>query len=380
MSQDGHQATRDVEHVVVIGGGAAGCATAYYLAAAGAQVTIVEREGVGSQASGWSAGGLNPLQGIPAPIAALAMQSYRLHLELWPQLAAASSQDLAAGVISMAMVARTEADIPPLLEQQAGFEGADGFSARWIEAAELRQQEPRITADVSGALLTNGNAILESQRFTLALSEAAQHHGATLKAGAVTGIQHEGRQVTGVTLEDGVIACDAAVIAMGPWSGAAADWLSVPLPVEPLKGEIVRMALAGPPLPFDIVTPAISLFGRPDGQVWLASTQQRLGFDREPSAWGYQTLYEPAVDLMPAIRDATLVRQTACLRPLSADDLPVAGAVPGWQGAYVATAGGTKGILLAPGMGRAIADLILTGQTAVSIEGCSLERFAAAAT
>ena len=53
-----------VEHVVVIGGGAAGCAAAYELGKAGVRVTLVEREGVGGQASGWSAGGLNPLQGI----------------------------------------------------------------------------------------------------------------------------------------------------------------------------------------------------------------------------------------------------------------------------------------------------------------------------
>ena len=61
----------EVEHVVVIGGGVAGTATAYYLSAAGVRVTIVEREGIGNQASGWSAGGLNPCQGIPAPIAGL---------------------------------------------------------------------------------------------------------------------------------------------------------------------------------------------------------------------------------------------------------------------------------------------------------------------
>ena len=372
------EARREAGHVVVIGGGAAGCATAYYLSAAGARVTIIEREGVGNGASGWSAGGLNPLQGIAEPISALAMESYRLHLELWPQLERHSRQNLAAGIISMALVAENEAAVPPLQEQQAAFEAADGFTARWIDAAELRQLEPRITPNVAGALLTHGNAILESQRFTVALAEAAQHHGATLTDGAVTGIQHEDRQVTGVLLDDAVIPCDAVVVAMGPWSGAAEAWLGLPLPVEPLKGEIVRMSQAGPPLPFDIVTPDISLFGRPDGQIWLASTRQRLGFDREPSEWGYRTLFDAAVKLMPSVKEATLVRQTACLRPIAPDDLPVVGRAPGWQGAYVATAGGTKGILLAPAMGRAIADLILTGQTAISIAGSSLERFAPA--
>ena len=55
--------------VVIVGGGVAGCATAYFLSLAGVKATIIEREGISSQASGFSAGGLNPLEGscIPGP-------------------------------------------------------------------------------------------------------------------------------------------------------------------------------------------------------------------------------------------------------------------------------------------------------------------------
>ena len=370
------ESSQSIGHVVVIGGGAAGCATAYYLSKAGARVTIIEREGVGNGASGWSAGGLNPLQGIPAPIQDLAMESYRLHLELWPELRRLSSQNLASGLISMAYVAPDEAAIPALKEQGAAFEAADGFTARWIETDELVTLEPRISPQVAGALLTHGNAVLESQHLTLALAEAARLLGATLIDGSVDGIVHDDHRVTGILLDDAIVPCDAVVVAMGPWSGVAEAWFGVPVPVGPLKGEIVRMAIAGAPLPFDIVAPGISLFARPHGQVWLASTQQQLGFDREISEWGYRTLFDAAVTLMPSITEATLVKQTACLRPVTPDDLPIVGGVPGWRGAYVATAGGTKGILLAPGMGKAVADLILTGQTTISLAGAGLDRFA----
>ena len=53
--------------MAIVGGGVAGCAVAYYLARAGVKSTIVERESVGSQASGYSAGGLNPLEGAGYP-------------------------------------------------------------------------------------------------------------------------------------------------------------------------------------------------------------------------------------------------------------------------------------------------------------------------
>lgn len=368
----------EVGHVVVVGGGVAGCATAYELSAAGAQVTLVEGEGIGTQASGWSAGGLNPLQGIPGPLLPFAMASYRRHLAVWPELERLTGQKLGGRRISMAYVAPDDAEVIPLLELRDDFEmaRADGFSAQWLEPVELEEQEPRLSPDLEGGLLTFGNAVVDSHRLTVLLAEAAQQQGATVRAGTVTGIQREGRRVTGVILGDGTVPCDAVVIALGPWTGAAQEWLGAPLPVEPLKGEILRMAMPGRPLAFDVVAPGISLFARPDGQVWLASTQERAGFDKQPSEAAYQYLYGNATTLMPALKEATLLQQTVCLRPVTPDDLPLLGPVPGVQGAYVATGGGTKGILLAPAMGQSIAELILKGQTSLPIEACRPDRFA----
>ena len=78
---------------------------------------------------------------------------------------------------------------------------------------------------------------------------------------------------------------------------------------------------------------------------------------------------------MPSLAGATLERQTACLRPVTPDGLPLIGPVPGWDNAYVATGGGPKGVLLAPAMGRAVADLILAGRTDLSIGPASPARF-----
>src|SRR5919197_3565740 len=102
----------DSSEVVILGGGAAGCAAAFYLGQAGIKATIVEREGIGSQASGFSAGGLNPLHGILAQLAPLAMESYRMHLELWSELERLTGRDCRAGLTTMAMVAANESEVP----------------------------------------------------------------------------------------------------------------------------------------------------------------------------------------------------------------------------------------------------------------------------
>jgi glycine oxidase len=69
--------------------------------------------------------------------------------------------------------------------------------------------------------------------------------------------------------------------------------------------------------------------------------------------------------MAPSLSEAQLVRQTACLRPLSADGLPIVGKVPGWQNLYVGTGAGRKGILWSVGMSHGLADLIVNGSSQV---------------
>ncbi len=70
--------------VIVVGGGVVGCATSYYLAVSGVQVTLVERDTIGSHASGFAYGGLTPVMGlvIDNPVIPLSNLSDRLHSEL----------------------------------------------------------------------------------------------------------------------------------------------------------------------------------------------------------------------------------------------------------------------------------------------------------
>ena len=97
--------------VVIVGGGVAGCAVAYYLGQAGIRVTLVEREGIATQASGYAARGLNPIHGVPAPLKPLAMESFRLHLTLWGELKEATGSDCQARMVSMLKLAFDEEGI-----------------------------------------------------------------------------------------------------------------------------------------------------------------------------------------------------------------------------------------------------------------------------
>ena len=364
--------------VVVIGAGAAGCAAAFYLAEAGIRTTVVERQGVASYASGYSAGGLNPLQGaqIPGPLAPMAQASFEMHLDMWDRLEEASGVDFHARRVGAVNVAFDEEDFAPLAETKALFKAADGFTAEYVDADELLREEPRLSGDALGGLRLFGNAVLDSALFTQALLRAAESRGATMRHSGVTALETRAGSVEGVVLEEGRIACDAVVVATGPWSADAQGWLGVPIPVEPLKGEILRMRPPGGPLAHDWSGAGVSLNDRAGGLAWVGATEQSRGWDVAPSEWARRTLSAGAARLMPSFADAELVLHTACLRPVTPDWLPILGRVPGWDNAYLATGAGKKGILLAPAMGRAIADLVAGGEQALDLSPFAPERFA----
>jgi glycine oxidase len=362
--------------VVIVGGGAAGCAVAYFLARAGLKTIVVERHGVATQASGYAAGGLNPLYGVPAPLMPLAMESFKLHMTLWEELKRATGSDCQSRLVSMLKLAFDAAELPAFQEVHDLFEATEGFSAHWLEPAEVHMLEPRITPDLVRGLYLYGNGVVDSYLYTMQLARAAERFGATFRSGHVLGLQRSASRVAEVVMEDGTLVCDTVVLAMGPWARAAEPWLGCSIPVEPLKGEILRLALAGPPLAHDILGPEASLYSRSDGLIWCGATTEWRGFDQEPSDSARQALLQGAIKLMPAMIDASLVRHTACLRPVTPDNLPIIGKAPAWENVYLATGGGKKGILLSPGIGRAITDLITEGRTTLSIEACAPERFA----
>ncbi len=101
-----------------------------------------------------------------------------------------------------------------------------------------------------------------------------------------------------------------------------------------------------------------------------------MGFDKDLSESARQSILRGAITLMPQMADSVLALQTACLRPVTPDWLPIIGRAPGWDNVYLTTGAGKKGILLSPAMGKATADLITEGQTSLSIETCNPQRFA----
>lgn len=363
--------------VAVIGGGIVGCSVAYYLSRAGADVTLVERAGVASGASGNSAGGINPLEGdlIPGPLAELAIWSYRLHLDLWCELSEETSVTFSERIVPWIRIALSEDDLPELQHSFRAFDEAPGFGASMLDTSQVLEIEPRISDAVLGGVYMYGNAAVDSRCLTLALMTAAEEKGASFVwADGWPEPKASGASLSVVGGSE-AIAAGAVVVAAGPWSGRALEFAGVRLPIRPIKGEILRMDPPGPMYRHDIAYPGGEAHPKPDGLVWIGATAEKAGFDTQVTDAARRRITVDAVRAIPALADSTVALQTACLRPATSDGLPVIGRVDGRHDLYVATGGGRKGVLLGPAMGRAIADLIVDGHTGAPVVGFGPDRF-----
>ena len=363
--------------VVIVGGGVAGCAVAYYLTTMGARPVVVEREQVAGAASGFAQGGLYTMSGagMDGPFLPLVRESLRLHRELYPVLTDATGLDSRLAEKDILTVSLEHDDLETLRALRAQQE-ANGFTVDYLDDRQVRELEPGIGPGVLGGMLTRHTWLLDSDTLTKSLMLAAESNGAELRIAGVTGLQWDGGRVTGVELADGdTIACANVVLAMGPWSAFLREWLGVDVPVRPIKGEILRIRTNTMPAMAHLGWQHSYMVKKPDGLLWTGTTEDEAGFDRDPSASAAERIMQGASRVFPAITEGVVELHTACLRPVSPDNAPILGAVPGMQGVYIATGAGRKGILAAPALGKATADLVTTGATDLPIAPLGLDRF-----
>ena len=341
--------------VLICGGGAIGTSIAYFLSRRGVEAVVIERNGVGSAASGKSGGFLALDWCDGTPLQSLARRSFELHASLAEEI------DADWGYRRMTTY--------------SGFAAApgSGFADRAHVGVDWVADGVMLDRRLGTAATT---AQVHPRLYTQAMMRAAEAGGAKLVDGEVTGIvrNSENGQVEGVEVDGARMECDAVVIAMGPWSILAANWLPLPA-VFGLKGHslVFDTGAAFPAdalfLEFQEATGAMSspeVFPRTDGTTYACgiSSESPVPLDPadvSPDPGAIERLEAMCRAISPTLRDAKILARQACYRPVTEDGLPLIGEVPGVAGAYVATGHSVWGILNAPATGEALAELIVDG-------------------
>ena len=366
--------------VIVVGAGVMGCGTAYWLSQAGCSVLVLERDGIASGASGMAAAMLESVGhgahlSLNDPMAELAKASFEQHRVWSQQLPDVSGVKTGYRENPLVHPVFSPAELAALKPQALALQRHNP-DAQWLEGAALWEVEPRLNCEALGGLVTPQAQVIAS-RYTLALARAAERGGATMRHGDVVGLERQAERVTGVRLRNGArLSAGVVVLAMGPWSQEAAQWIGLRVPVYPVRGQLLQLRVPDPQLRATISYDGMYVVRKADGVTLAGATEEHdSGFVCHPTLEGRQLVLEAALHLAPSLGDAEIVNQVAGLRPGSVDRLPLIGPVPGWQGLYMLAGHFRSGMLLSAMSTRIIAELILHGASPISIDAFRPERF-----
>jgi D-hydroxyproline dehydrogenase subunit beta len=262
-----------------------------------------------------------------------------------------------------------------------------GVECEPLDADELSAAEPELRGDLLGGSSFPRDLQCAPRAIARGLARAAEQLGATVETGrAAEALSVEGGRVTGVA----GIAADAVVIAAGAWSAPLARSAGLELPLEPRKGQLVRLERRPGFLQHKVIDGsymaavesedvglAVSTVVETtlDGHVLVGSSRERCGFDLSVDPAVGEALLERAARLVPGVRELSVDAEWAGLRPWLPGGLPAIGSSGAAEGLWIATGHEGAGVAHGPITGRLVAQALCGEPTALDLGPFSPDRF-----
>ena len=351
--------------VLVAGGGLIGLSVAWRSAQRGLDVQVVDAD-AGSGASYAAAGMLAPVMEAAygeEALLALCLASLERFPSFVAEVEQVSGVDVglrAAGTLLVGF----DADDIRALDALRTFQRELGLDVERLTAREARHREPSLTPRLRGGLHVSGDHSVDARALHAALYATAEGVGVRLVRGRIEALTVDDGRATGVRLTDGQeLTADTVVLALGAES-ATLDG-APPLPIRPVKGQILRLRGAAGLLRGTVRAlvrgQQVYLVPYHDDGLIVGATIEDKGFDSTVTAGGVHELLRDAIDVVPGVTELELVETIARWRPGSADNAPVLGPTD-LPGLVVATGHYRNGVLLTPVTGDVIAELLVSGQ------------------
>ncbi|AUX93683.1 D-amino acid dehydrogenase [Mixta gaviniae] len=413
--------------VVILGSGVVGVASAWYLAQAGHDVTVVDRQaGPAQETSAANAGQISPgyaapwaAPGVPlkamkwmfqrhAPLA-IRLDGSRFQLEwMWQMLRNCDIRHYQENKGRMVRIAEYSRDCIKALREQTGinYEGRQGGTLQLfrtaqqyesaskdiavlkeagvpyelLEAHQLSRVEPALAAThhkLTGGLRLPNDETGDCQLFTQRLAEMAAQAGVTFRFNTpVDQLLREGNRIVGVKCGNEVLTADSYVVAFGSWSTALLKDI-VSIPVYPLKGYSLTIPLrdeAGAPVSTVLDETYKVAITRFDQRIRVGGMAEIVGFNTRLLPARRETLEMVVRDLYPHGGDIEQASFWTGLRPMTPDGTPIVGATP-LKNLYLNTGHGTLGWTMACGSGQLLSDIISGKKPAIAADDLSVLRY-----
>ncbi|KVQ40826.1 FAD-dependent oxidoreductase [Burkholderia cepacia] len=358
--------------VAIVGGGLVGASAALALTRRGLRTGLFERRDCGAQASGVNYGGVR-CQGRPAEQLPLALRARRIWDRL-PELIGIDGEFVVSGHLRLA---RSDADLDAL-DAYATLAREHGLPLQVMHGDAFRRRYPWLGRAALGGSLCETDGHANPRLVSPAFARAARAAGADVfEHTPVDDVHHDG---TRFHFRAGGRACTATwlINSAGAWANKIAERFGEAVPMEPIYP---NMWVTEPLPPF--ITHNLGVYGGGVYARQVARGNCVIGGGRgrgdgefgQPSVDTTRAVMRDACALLPALRDALLIRTWSGVEGCTPDHNPIIGAsrtTPRLLHAFGFSGGG---FLLAPGVGDVLADLVTTGETATPLDAFSIGRF-----
>ena len=356
--------------VIIAGGGLIGCASAYYMARRGLRVVLMERGVLGEGASGACEGFISLQSKRPGKLTDMARRSAEIYAGLADELDTDIEHKPSGGLT----VLESEEELAEgrALAQRLR---AAGLPAELLDGREVREVAPALSPDVAGAVYCPAEAHVCPLRVLFGFADGARRRGAEILSGVeVEGIVCKGDRVTGVRTEWGTWSSGCVVNAAGCWAPRLVAPLGIELPIRPRRGQVLITERAPELLdPFllsasymtaklgpgtgDGRNTAAAIAQARSGNFLIGGTREFVGENVGNSPDAIRDIMACAVRLVPALRDLSIVRCFAGLRPHTDSGEPIVARADALDGLIIAAGHGGNGVALAPVTGQTVASL-----------------------
>ncbi|MEO6975732.1 MAG: glycine oxidase ThiO [Gallionella sp.] len=304
---------------LIVGGGMVGLTSAQTLLQAGYQVTLVERNTVGREAS-WAGGGiLSPLcpWDYREPVTRLALRGMDMFCEATSALHADTGIDseyLRSGMLLL----------PPYQTELA---------TQWCTQHQFALLHVNLANHLHGqqgpGLLLPEVAQVRNPHMLHALRKRVEMLGGIiLEQQEVKKIETAGERVVALHTAQGKLVAGAYIVAAGAWSKALLGEHALNIDIRPIRGQILLFKFDTPPFRQILLRENLYLIPRRDGHVLVGSTLEDVGFDKSITVEARDSLLRRVYEIFPGWKDLQPVQHWAGFRPGSPDNIPTIGHHP----------------------------------------------------
>jgi glycine oxidase len=373
-----HAVDVDTVDVAIAGGGLVGLGIAWRCAQRGLSVAVVD-EAPGTGASYAAAGMLAPVAEVGYGEEQL-LELCRVSLARFPgfvaELEGDSGIDVGLRTVGTCVVG-FNADDMVALDVLHSFQRELGLSAERVTAREARRREPALTPRLRGALHMAGDHSVDARALHAALLAVAEAAGVQMVRSKAVALWVQHGRAAGLELARGArVAARTVVLALGARSAALPG--VPPLPVRPVKGQILRLRGASGLLAGTVRALVrgrqVYLVPYAGDHLIVGATVEEKGFEETVTAGGVHDLLRDAIEVVPGVTELELVETLARSRPGTPDNAPILGAST-MPGLVLACGHYRNGVLLTPVTADALAELVVTGALPEFAMPFTIDRF-----